>query len=98
MRLPVVLRREALFEFDQAADWYEKKRKGLGITFTRAIDQTICHLQDNPNSYAMVFQDVREALVKGFPYCIYFREEMNQILVLSIFHTARDPYGWQKRV
>ena len=50
-----------------------------------------------PDFYAAVWNDVREALVPGFPYCVYYREEPGRVLVLSIFHTARDPSVWQGR-
>ena len=94
----MILRREARIEFDQAAAWYEQKRKGLGASFTKAIGGTLDQIRSNPEHYAKVFEDIREALVRGFPYCIYFQEEPKNILVLSIFHSARDPFVWQDRV
>ena len=45
-----------------------------------------------------VYQDVREAMVSGYPYSAYYREEPGQVVVLSVFHTARDPSIWQSRV
>ena len=35
MSLPVVLRAEAQDEFDEAFDWYEGRRPGLGVSFAR---------------------------------------------------------------
>jgi len=37
MSLPVVFRRLARAEFDDAADWYEQRRAGLGAAFTAAV-------------------------------------------------------------
>jgi toxin ParE1/3/4 len=48
--------------------------------------------------YPEVLEDVREAPVVGYPYCIYYREEPGQLFVLSVFHTSRDPAVWQRRV
>jgi toxin ParE1/3/4 len=97
MSLPVVFRRAARAEFDDAANWYEQRRAGLGAAFTAAVQQVLDQIADQPDFYARVYQDVREALVSGYPYCVYFREEPDRILVLSVFHTARDPSVWQGR-
>jgi hypothetical protein len=35
--------------------------------------------------------------VRGFPYCVYYREESSLVRVLSVFHTSRDPSIWQSR-
>lgn len=97
MSLPVVFRRAARAEFDDAADWYDQRRPGRGATFTAAVRQVLSQIAAQPRLYAEVFQDVREAPVAKYPYCVYYREEPGQILVLSVFHTSRDPQIWQSR-
>ena len=37
MRLSIVLRRAAQSEFDEAADWYEQQRRGLGRDFVKQV-------------------------------------------------------------
>ena len=97
MSLSVIFRRAARAEFDDAADWYEQRRTGLGTAFTAAIQRTLDQIGSQPDFYPQVYQDVREALVSGYPYCVYYREEPNQVVVLSVFHTARNPAIWQGR-
>lgn len=97
MSVPVVFRREARTEFDGAADWYEQRQLGLGPRFTRAVQRVLDRVARQPDFYPIVWRDVREALVRGFPYCVYYREEPRQVLVVSVFHTARDPAVWQGR-
>jgi plasmid stabilization system protein ParE len=70
---------------------------GLGAAFTAAVQQVLDRVAAQPDFYPQVYGDVREALVPGFPYCIYYREESRRVLVLSVFHTARDPPVWQSR-
>jgi toxin ParE1/3/4 len=65
--------------------------------FTAAVELVFDRIAAQPNFYAAVFDDVREALVPEFPYCVYYREEPAQVLVLSVFHTSRDPAVWQGR-
>ncbi len=97
MSLPLVFRRIAKAEFDEAADWYEQRRARLGAAFTAAVQRVLDRVTLQPHSYPIVYQDVREAIVPGFPYCVYYREETNQLLVLSVFHSARNPTTWQDR-
>jgi plasmid stabilization system protein ParE len=96
--LPIVFRRAARIEFDEAADWYEQRRAGRGAKFSTAVRTVLDRIADQPEFYAQVYEDVREALVTGYPYCVYYRVEGAQVRVLAVFHTARDPSVWQSRV
>jgi toxin ParE1/3/4 len=97
MNLPVILRRLAQAEFDDAADWYESQRAGRGAAFTAAVREVLADLGSRPEAHPEVYGDVREALVARYPYAVYYRPEPGQITVLAIFHTSRDPAEWQRR-
>jgi len=98
MTLPIVFRRAAQCEFIEAAEWYEKRRIGRGAKFTAAVREVLSRIAGQPDFYAQVLDDVREALVPKNPYCVYYRVDGERILVLSVFHTSRDPGVWQTRV
>ena len=98
MSRPLVYRRPARREFDEAADWYEQQKAGLGVKFTAAVQDVLDEAAANPRRYPEVFGDVREGIVNGFPYCVYYREAGGSLLIVAIFHTARDPSTWQSRV
>ena len=97
MSLPIVFRQAARNEFDAAADWYEQRRTGRGAQFTAAVRDVLNRIAEQPELYGQVFEDVREALVSRYPYCVYYRVESHQVIVLAVFHTARDPSIWQSR-
>ncbi len=97
MSMPPVYRALARMEFDEAADWYEQQRAGLGLKFTRAVRRVLDSIAASPLRYPAVHGDVREAPVSGFPYCVYYRAEATQIVVLSVFHASRDPSTWMSR-
>jgi len=90
--------RVARREFDDAADWYDQHAGGKGPAFTAAVRQTLDLIAGNPQLYAEVQDDVRAAPVHGFPYCVYYRSDPDQIVVLAVFHNSRDPAVWQSRV
>ena len=98
MSLPIVFRRAARAEFDDAADWYEQRRTGRGTAFATAVQKVLDRIAAQPQFYPVALDDVREAMVSGFPYCVYYREELGQILVLAVIHMARDPSIWQGRI
>jgi len=97
LSLPVILDPEARDEFDEGYDYYEGRREGLGESFADAVQLTLNRIGGMPQLHRAVFGDVRRAVVHGFPYCVYYREEASRTRVLSVFHTGRDPNIWQSR-
>lgn len=98
MTLPVVLRDEAQAEFDEAFDYYEGQRPGLGVDFAARVQEVFDRIAANPQLHAAVFADVRKALVARFPYAIFYRAEPARVEVLAVFHSRRDPSIWKGRV
>jgi plasmid stabilization system protein ParE len=98
MSLPVVLRAEAQTDFDEAFDWYEAQRPGLGTDFAAEVHKVFDRISANPLLHRLVLQDVRKAVIQRFPYSVFYRVEATQVLVLAVFHGRRNPSIWQRRV
>lgn len=97
MTLPIIFRPAAQAEFTEAAEWYEAHAASLGTQFTSAVRGVTQQVANDPLRYAVEYKDVREAPVPGFPFCVYYRVRANRLVVLSVFHTSRDPPVWQSR-
>lgn len=97
MTLAVVFRRAARREFDEAALWYEERRRGLGNEFVGEIDRAVCLAAENPERFPVMHRDVCCVRVRRFPYSVFFRAESRRIVVLSVFHARRDPNVWKQR-
>jgi plasmid stabilization system protein ParE len=97
MSMSIRLRRIAQREFDDAADWYEQRQAGLGARFIDEIQQVLYAISQNPQQFAEVHADFRQALANRFPYAIYYKVESAQVTVLGVVHTSRDPSVWQSR-
>jgi hypothetical protein len=72
---------------------------GLGWVVTSWMTSN-AHLQlsfANPSRYGFADADIREAPLTRFPYAVYYRALADRIRVLAVYHTARDPSGWQSR-
>jgi plasmid stabilization system protein ParE len=98
MNLPIVFRVEAQAEFDIAFNWYEQKRAGLGVEFLISVAEILENIGSFPKAYEIVFEDVRRAVVRKFPYLILYIVEPNQVVIMAVFHSKRDPQVWQDRV
>jgi toxin ParE1/3/4 len=48
---PVIVRVEAQQELDEAADWYERRRPGLGVEFVGAIDTALDAIAATPEAW-----------------------------------------------
>jgi toxin ParE1/3/4 len=97
MTFPVVFRRVARSEFDEAASWYEERRPGLGEQFVAEIDRAVQLAAKDPLRYSVVFRDVRCIRARRFPYSVFYRAESQRVVVLAVFHASRDPESWQRR-
>ncbi len=98
MSLPVRFLPEARAEYDDAIDWYEQRRPGRGAAFIARVREVLTRISANPQMHGTVYQDVRKALVTQFPYVVMYREDQGEVVVISVFHTARDPSIWKGRV
>jgi toxin ParE1/3/4 len=97
MSLPIRFLPEARVEYDDAADWYEQRRSGLGLDFIARIRDVLGRISLNPQMHATIYRDVRKAVVTQFPFVVLYREDANEVVIISVFHTSRDPSAWQSR-
>ena len=97
MNLPIVLRDEAQAEFDEAFDWYDAKRGGLGLEFVAEIQKVFDRIAANPLLHQVVLADIRKGVVRRFPYCVFYRPHQDRVEVIAVFHSSRDPSIWQGR-
>lgn len=97
MEYVVVFRPEVQGELTTAYRWYESKRVGLGRDFMERVDEQVNRLTQNPKLYPVVYRDVRRAVLRRFPYAIYYRIVSSRVIVTAVFHGRRDPGEWQRR-
>ena len=93
----LVFRPEAEAELLDARAWYEGERAGLGAIFAAAVETTVTAILQNPLAYPRVKGDTRRALVRQFPYAVYFRPTDDEIIVLAVMHGRRNPRRWRSR-
>lgn len=91
------LRPAALADLREAHVWYDAQLPGLGLEFMDAIEQRLMQVQDNPLQFPVVRHEIRRAIVRRFPYSIFFVAKPSLISVLAVMHHSRAPVRWQSR-
>ena len=83
----------------EARDYYNERSPGLGTDFVDEFEKQILSIIAMPERWMIVQRDVRRALMKRFPYVIYFRIlNDDAIRVTVVKHESRHPaYGMTRR-
>jgi plasmid stabilization system protein ParE len=97
MTYNVIVRPEAAREIQEAFDWYEGRSEGLGLEFLRVADACLSGVQRNPTAYQIVHEQVRRALLRKFPYALFYLVANDIIVVLACFHVKRSPADQLRR-
>ena len=89
---------QAREELAESAQWYEDRKSRLGEEFLDEIESKLERIARKPNSYSIVYKDVRQASLSRFPYFLYYTIKPPSVFILSIWHKKRNPDGWKIRI
>ena len=92
-----MVRPAAGLEITAAFDWYEGQSPGLGCGFLRAVDAVLASILRSPALYAVVRGRTRRALLRRFPYGVFYYERDDEVVVVAVVHSRQDPERWQVR-
>ena len=94
MSYSLIVRHAAELDIQDAYQYYEKQKAGLGSEFVRAVDTCFSKIGRNPKAYAVVRNQVRRALIRKFPYGIFYIFRDDTVVVIACFHGRRSPKDW----
>lgn len=89
---------EAEQDIAEAYAWYEARRVGLGEEFLSCVDACIQAICRRPEMHRVIHQAYRRALIRRFPYAVFYEYINPLVTVYSLFHTSRDPHKWRQRL
>lgn len=95
MTRALIIRPEAEADLAEAAAWYA--RVGHEPRFEQRISDALTRIATGPLQFPVIYDDVRRALVRRYPYAIFFVTETDRVVVLAILHQRRDPARWPSR-
>ena len=82
----------------EAQEWYEARRPGLGDDFRLTIDGLPRRIANKPLAYPVVYHEIRRAVVRRFPYLLYFMVRQDIVTVVACLHSKRSPRRLRTRV
>lgn len=97
MAAKLVVAPEAEHDITEAYVWYESRRVGLGEEFLGSVDACVERIRRQPAVYPRVHEEYRRALIRRFPYAIFFESAETAVTVYAVFHTSQDPEKWRRR-
>jgi plasmid stabilization system protein ParE len=93
----IIFRAAAEDEMKEAYEWYEERAPGLGMEFIRSVEVCVQTIRRHPEIFPVVYKNVRQGVVRRFPYSILYVEAPAKLVVISVFHSSRDPKIWKRR-
>lgn len=89
-------------ELDEAAEWYEARRAGLGRELVVEVRAVINALSRSPRAGSPIDGlnpaiDVRRVGVPRFPYQVVYLTRADDVVVIAVAHDRRLPAYWASR-
>lgn len=98
MAVELLIAPEAQQDLDEAYSWYEERRVGLGEELLSSVDASIQAICRMPELHAKIHAEYRRALLRRFPYAIFYEYTLETVIVYGVFHTSRNPEKWRNRL
>jgi|SRR3954468_19140286 plasmid stabilization system protein ParE len=94
----VIYTPEAEQDVVEAYNWYEAREPGLGEDFLRCVEACVQTIQRHPELYPVAVDEFRRALVRRFPFEVFYEASGDQLFIYSVFHCSQDPDKWRTRL
>lgn len=84
-------------EFDEAIDYYEEQRGGLGFEFAAEVEQALERIYHYPDAWSQLSLQMRRCVINRFPYSVIYVIR-TEIIIVAIQHHHQEPESWRSRV
>ena len=88
---------KAVVELEEARDYYEHQRAGLGRDFEQTFWEGLNRIEDFPLAWQILGTNIRRYRLNRFPYGVIYKPSRELIHVLSVAHLHRRPGHWRGR-
>ncbi|MFO0659158.1 MAG: type II toxin-antitoxin system RelE/ParE family toxin [Polyangiaceae bacterium] len=83
---------QAAVDIEDAIAWYEQQRDGLGAVFLDELNRSFDLIARLPEQYRCIERNTRRALLRRFPYSVYFTvTDSQEAIVWAVLHQHRHP-------
>ena len=94
--LPVLFRPLAEAEALETHAWYAQYSAATADRFSSELSAAIGLIAEHPLAFQTVQGEIRRAVLRRFPYAVYYRIDSDAVVVLAV-QGRQDPARWQSR-
>ena len=91
MPYSVRYKRAAAAEVEEAIARYAQPEVNQASEFVRDLERTESHLRARPVLYQQVEGEIRRAVLRRFPYSVFYVVEQEEVIVLACMHHHQKP-------
>lgn len=99
MKFEIVNAKKIESDLLDIVEYYKEINPKLAKEFISRMKEASVYILKAPFSFQIKYKNVRTVLLKQFPYHIHYilNEENNQIVILAVIHSYRNPQDYSKR-
>jgi plasmid stabilization system protein ParE len=97
MNYHIVLSLDAKADIRSARRWYRRIDPDLARQFSLEGRTTMRRIAQFPFRFPRINGTVRQALLKRFPYAMYYRFYSKLVFVIAVVHQRRSDDIWKQR-
>jgi len=99
MKFEIVNAKKVESDLLDIVEYYKNINPKLAKEFISRMKEASAYILSVPFSFQIKYKNVRTVLLKQFPYHIHYilNEENNQIVILAVIHSYRNPQDYSKR-
>jgi plasmid stabilization system protein ParE len=93
----LLISREARGDIIAALAGYRSVSPALAARFAEELERVYTSVVAYPELYPIVYKAFRRALLRKFPYSVFYIVEQSVLLIVGVVHQARDESTWKRR-
>jgi plasmid stabilization system protein ParE len=93
----LIVRPSAQVDIDEALSWYHQRDPNVAQRLFLEFDVVFDRIRKNPAQFPIVAEPVQRALLRRFPYSVYFIVGGDLAAVVAVLHQRRKPISWRTR-
>ena len=97
MILEILISREARADIAEALSGFREISSPLAARFGVELERVYSSIADYSEMYPIVYKNFRRALLRKFPYSVFYIAQESFVLIVGVVHQSRDESTWKGR-
>jgi plasmid stabilization system protein ParE len=93
----IIIQPEAELDLDEAYEYLEQQRIGLGFELLASISDAIALLEENPFLFQKIQGEKRRIFIQRFQYNLIYKVIDSHVYILAFLHGRSNPKRWEGR-